>query len=86
MSTVFYRSAEPLYLVIVREPNAQQMLQQWAKSSNVQVSIDNNRMKLFESRVYQLFNITWPNSWDNVIIWDYWNKRHICVPGKWQDS
>jgi hypothetical protein len=86
MSISHYRNAEPLFLVIVRESNAQQLLQQWAKTANVQVSIDNNRMKIFDSRTFDLFHIGWPNSWNNVTIWDYWLKRHVQVPDSWKDS
>ena len=77
MSTTSYRSTEPLYLVIVRETNAQSMLQDWAKSSRSQVSIDGNRMKMFDNRSFSLFQLQWTHNWDNVTIWDCWAKRHI---------
>jgi hypothetical protein len=71
------RSVEPLYIVIVREKNAQQLLIEWAKSNNAQVSIDTNRMKIFDNRAYSLFQVSWPHNWDNVLVWDCWLKRHI---------
>ena len=72
-----FRNSEPLYIIIVRESNAQDLLKNWAKSANVQVTIETNRMKLFESRTLGSFQITWPHSWDNVTIWDCWLRRHI---------
>lgn len=72
-----YRVSEPLYIVIVRDKNAEQQLRNWAKDANVQVSIDGNRMKIFEQRSLTLFQIDWKNGWENVMIWDAWNKRHI---------
>lgn len=77
MSTSNYRAAEALYIIIVRDKNAEQLLKQWAKSANVQVSIDANRMKVFEQRSLSLFQIQWPHDWEQVTIWDCWNKRHI---------
>jgi hypothetical protein len=77
MSIKNYRSSEALYLVIVRDKNAEQLLRDWAREQNVQVTVENNRMKLFEQRGLTLFQMNWTHSWGNVTIWDCWNKRHI---------
>ena len=74
-----FRASEPLYLVIVREKNAEQLLRTWAKTSNCQVSIESNRMKIFEQRSLSLFQMTWTHGYENVAIWDTWNKRHIDI-------
>jgi hypothetical protein len=74
-----FRSHEPLYIIMVREPNAEKMLKQWAQDSQSQVTIDGNRMKIFEQRSYNLFHMRWNHGWNNVVIWDCWNKRHINV-------
>jgi len=63
--------------VIVRDKDAEQLLRDWAREQNVQVSVENNRMKLFEQRGLTLFQMNWMHSWNNVTIWDCWNKRHI---------
>jgi hypothetical protein len=63
--------------VIVRDKDAEQLLRDWAREQNVQVSVENNRMKLFEQRGLTLFQMNWAHSWSNVTIWDCWNKRHI---------
>jgi hypothetical protein len=72
-----FRAAEPLYIVIVREKNAEQQLRTWAKTSNVQVTIETNRMKIFEHRTLSHFQMNWSGDWQQVTIWDCWNKRHI---------
>ena len=72
-----FRASEPLYIVIVREKNAEQLLKEWARSANVTVTVETNRMKMFESRSLTLFQMTWAHGYDNVTIWDAWNKRHI---------
>ena len=64
-------------MVIVRDKDAEQLLRDWAREQNVQVSVENNRMKLFEQRGLTLFQMNWMHSWNNVTIWDCWNKRHI---------
>ena len=77
MSTKNFRSTEPLYLVIVRDKNAEQLLRNWAQEQKIQVTIENNRMKLFEQRGLTLFQMNWTHNWNNVTIWDCWNRRHI---------
>ena len=72
-----FRSSEPLYIIIVREKNADQMLREWAKSANAQVTIENGRMKIFENRSLSLFQMQWTYDWNNVSIWDCWQRRHI---------
>jgi hypothetical protein len=77
MSVKNFRSNEAMYLVIVRDKNAEQLLKDWARKQNVQVTIENNRMKLFEQRGLTLFQMNWTHDWGNVTIWDCWNRRHI---------
>jgi hypothetical protein len=74
-----YRSSEPLYLVIVKEAQAEQNLRAWAKKHGCQVQIDGNRMKIFDARSLVLFQTQWNGSWDSVMIWDYWSKRHVTI-------
>lgn len=72
-----FRASEALYIVIVREKNAEQMLRDWAKAANAQVAIESNRMRIFEQRSLSLFQMQWKHSYNNVTIWDAWNKRHL---------
>ena len=72
-----FRANEALYVIIVREKNAEQLLKSWAKSTNCQVQVENNRMKIFEHRSLSMFQMTWTHGYDNVTVWDAWNKRHL---------
>jgi hypothetical protein len=74
-----YRASEALYVVIIREKNAEQLLKAWAKAAKAQVVIENNRMKIFEHRSLNMFQLNWPHDWDNVTIWDAWNRRHLYL-------
>ena len=74
-----FRASEPMYIVIVRDKNAEQQLKTWAREANCQVTIESNRMKIFEHRSLSMFQMSWSQGWDNVVIWDTWNKRHIDV-------
>ena len=77
MSVKNFRSNEAMYLIIVRDKNAEQLLKEWARKQNVQATVENNRMKLFEQRGLTLFQMNWSHDWSNVTIWDCWNRRHI---------
>jgi hypothetical protein len=72
-----YRSSQPLYIIIVRAQNATQLLRDWARSANLQVTVDNGRMQIFEERGLQLFQLQWPHDWSAVTIWDCWHRRHL---------
>jgi len=72
-----FRATEPLYIIIVREKNAESMLRDWAKNNSVSVTIEGNRMKIFDQRSFDFFHMTWDGSWQTVTIWDTWNRRHI---------
>jgi hypothetical protein len=72
-----FRASEPMYIVIVRDKNAEQQLKTWAREANCQVTIESNRMKIFEHRSLSMLQMSWSHGWDNVTIWDTWNKRHI---------
>ena len=72
-----FRATEALYIVIVRDRDAERLLREWARANNTQVTIESNRMKMFEDRSLNLFAVTWGHDWANVLIWDAWNKRHI---------
>lgn len=74
-----FRATEPLFIVIVREKNAEQLLRDWARSANCQVTIESNRMKIFEQRSFNQFQMSWSHGYANVTIWDAWNKRHIDI-------
>jgi len=75
ISTIRY--GEPLYVIIVRDPQASSMFKSWMQSNRVQhAQIQDNKMNLFDYHSINLFMVTWTH-WDNVVIWDAWNRCHI---------
>jgi len=77
MTITNFRSSEPMYLVIIRDRNAETLLKNWAHEGKFQVTIEKNRMKLYEARTLSMFQVTWTHNWSDVTIWDYWNRRHL---------
>jgi len=72
-----FRSSEPMYIVMVRQPDAENLLRSWARANQAQVTVEGNRMKIFDQRSLSVFQMVWAHDWDLVTIWDCWNKRHI---------
>jgi len=80
MTLASYRSEQPLFTVIVRDTNARNQLTQWtATSRSIQARVEDNRMHIFDHNTLSLFIVTWTHSWDNMVIWDPWTKRHINI-------
>ena len=79
MTITSCRSTEPLYIVFVKDPKAEQQLKSWAQRAQVQVTVDGSRMKIFDARAYYLFQMHWTHNPNNVIIWDCWHRRHIYL-------
>ena len=77
MSITSHKASEALFIIIIRDKNAEQQLKAWAKSNNVHTTVESNRMKIYEQRVLSMFQIHWPHDWELVTIWDCWNRRHI---------
>ena len=71
------RSSEPLYIVMVRQDQAEKLLRKWAKDNQCQVTIEGSRMKIFDEHSFSRFQLAWSHAWSNVTIWDCWNKRQI---------
>ena len=72
-----YRSHEPLYIIVVRGPDAERHLRDWARDHGVPAHVENNRIRLFEMHHLNSFEMTWTHDWAQVSIWDCWNRRHL---------
>ena len=78
MSLSNYRTTDPLFTVIHRDPNARDRLTKWTLTSrSIAARVDDNRMHIFDHSTLSLFIVTWTHGWANIIIWDPWVKRHI---------
>jgi hypothetical protein len=66
-----------MYIVVLQGPDATKRLRTWARDNHQQVSVDGNRMRLYEQNSLVTFQMTWRGDWSAVAIWDVWNRRHI---------
>ena len=74
------KNGDALYTVIVRGSEARTQLTQWSNSSrSIQARVEENRMHIYDHNTLSLFVVTWTHSWDNLVVWDPWNKRHITI-------
>lgn len=72
-----FPNSEPLFIIVMRDNNAHNILQKWVKENGIPATVDGNRMKFFETRSLSMFQAKWSGSWDDILIWDCWNKRHV---------
>lgn len=80
MTIASYRSDQPLFTVIMRDSNARSLLTQWTTTSkSISARVEDNRMHIFDHNTLSLFMVTWSHSWDNLVIWDPWTKRHVNI-------
>jgi hypothetical protein len=78
MTIPTYRSGEPLFTVIMRDTDARNLLTRWSTTSkSIAAKVEDSRMHIYNHHTLSLFMVTWTHSWDNVVIWDPWAKRHI---------
>ena len=79
MSTYNSKSGEALYVIILRDSQANTLLKNWANKNRQDVHLANNKMSLYNQNSLNLFQVTWNGGWGNVTIWDTWHKRHIYL-------
>ena len=82
MSIPSYRSAEPVYVISLRNSTqAESQFRNWVKDNKINHAVVNgHKLMLHHQQALDIFMITWRNSWEQIVIWDTWNRRHIhCV-------
>ena len=78
MTLQTYKNGDPLYTIIMRDAEARNYLQKWTTTSkSIQARVEDNRMHIFDHNTLMIFVVTWTQSWDNILIWDTYLKRHI---------
>jgi hypothetical protein len=78
MTPVAGKTGDALYIVILRAPDAQNQLTKWANSNrNINARVEADRMYIYNHTTLSLFMVTWTHSWENLVIWDTWTKRHL---------
>lgn len=80
MTTNYTKTNEPLFVVILRGARANELLRAWTTANaTTHAQLQENRLHLFDHHGLSTFMVTWQSPWDNVVIWDCWNKRHIDI-------
>jgi hypothetical protein len=80
MTLPTFKNGDALYTVIVRDPEARNLLTRWTTTSrSIQARVDENRMHIYDHNTLSLFVVTWTHGWNNVMVWDLWTKRHINI-------
>ena len=80
MTLPTFKNGDALYTVIIRDPEAKTRLTKWSTTSRaIHARVEENRMHIYDHNTLSLFLVTWTHSWDNMVIWDTWAKRHIII-------
>lgn len=74
-----YRPAEPLYIVAVKTSSGEQQLRQFVRDKKLNATVEGVRMRLYDDRSYSVFNVCWQHGWQDVVIWDCWNRRSVPI-------
>ena len=78
MTLSVFKNGDALYTVIMRDPDARGRLQKWTTTSrSIQARVDDNKLYIYDHNTLSLFIVTWTHSWDNILVWDCYAKRHI---------
>lgn len=80
MAIETFRAVEPLYIVILRNTQAENLLRSWVRDNKIEhANVNGNRMMLHHQQAFDRFLITWAHNWDSITVWDTWNRRHIYI-------
>ena len=80
MSLTNFRAVEPLYIVMLRNQQAESLFKSWMRENKIEnATVSCNKMMLHHQQSFDRFLVTWNHNWDALTIWDTWNRRHIYV-------
>lgn len=80
MTVSTIKHSEPLFVVVLRDNQANALLKAWVSQNRVpHAQVHEHRMQLYDHHALSMFMMTWTGSWSNILIWDAWNKRHIDI-------
>jgi hypothetical protein len=68
-------------MIIVRNiENSEQLLKKWIQTNRVEnTNVAGSKLFVHDQRAFDLFLVSWTHGWDNIVIWDAWNRRHIYI-------
>ena len=80
MSIPTYRAVEPLYIVMLRNNQAEHLFKNWIRNNQIEHAVvSGNRMMLHHQQAFDRLLVTWPHDWSAVTVWDTWHRRHIYM-------
>ena len=80
MAIETFRAVEPLYIVILRNTQAENLLRSWVRDNKIEyANVNGNKMMLHHQQAFDRFLVTWAHNWDYITVWDTWNRRHIYI-------
>ena len=78
MTLPVYKNGDALYTIICRADDAKIKLSKWTTTSrSIQARVEENRMHIFDHNTLMIFVVTWCHTWDNILVWDTYQKRHL---------
>jgi hypothetical protein len=78
MTLPYYKSTETLYTIASRDAEAKAKFTRWTQSSrSIQARVEEHRLHIYDQNTLSLFYLTWNHTWDNLLIWDTYLKRHL---------
>ena len=67
-----------LYVITLRDQTAEPKLRAWIKTSpHNQAAVDGNRLRVFDQHTWHRFFMTWQHGFEQLVVWDTWNRRHV---------
>ena len=80
MTLSVFKNGDVLYTIIFRNPEAKFLLQKWMTTNrHAQARVEENKLHIYDHNTLNIFSITWPNGWENILVWDCYMKRHIYI-------
>ena len=78
MTLPVWKNGVSIYTIVYRCDDAKQHFTKWLSTSrSIQAKIEENRLHIYDHNTLSLFVLNWPFSWDNILIWDCYAKRHV---------
>ena len=80
MTVPSYKSSTALYIIALRDTDANAKLTKWLKSKHhASAKVEEHRLQIYDQNTLNLFIVTWAHSVSNLTVWDCWNRRHIYL-------
>ena len=73
-----YKNGDALYTIICRADDAKAKLSKWTTTSrSIQARVEEHKLQVYDHNTLMIFVVTWNHSWDTILVWDTYQKRHL---------